>query len=226
MRPYVYGVFSMKKTICILFISFIVGCAGKTEVVTGMTQTDDQEKKQEVAVEAPQASEQQPTEEGIVETPQAAAQQPTEEGIVETPLTASPVQKKDGKSDRQQALELVDISYDNLMQQKWIEAISTTSAAIDIDPNLPSAYVNRAWAYIKRGMLGKAILDCNKAIEIDENYAVAYNNRGLAYHNLGEEEEALRNYRKACELGLSLACENYKENTGHYPSEEKDSSEK
>jgi len=119
-----------------------------------------------------------------------------------------------------EALEWVEKSYQSAINHQWAETIRTSSAAIAIDPNLTSAYINRAWAYTEKGLFSKAIEDCNKVLEIEPDNAAAFNNRGLAYSKLGAGEEALRNYRKACELGLDIACKNFKENTGYSPLEE------
>jgi tetratricopeptide (TPR) repeat protein len=119
-----------------------------------------------------------------------------------------------------ESLQWYEKSYQNIMKQQWAEAIRNSSAAIAINPNLSPAYVNRAWAYIETGLFNKAIEDCNKAIEIDNNSAAAFNNRGLAYSKLGEDKEAIMNYRRACELGVDVACDNFKEKAGYFPSEE------
>ncbi len=119
-----------------------------------------------------------------------------------------------------ESLQWYKKSYQNIMEQQWEEAIRTSSAAIAINPNLTAAYVNRAWAYIETGLFSKAIEDCNKALEIENNNAAAFNNRGLAYSKLGEDKEAIMNYRRACELGVDVACDNFKEKTGYFPSEE------
>jgi len=129
-------------------------------------------------------------------------------------------EKEERDPAQNEALQWIEKSYQNAINQQWAEVISTSSAAIEIDPNLSSAYINRAWAYTETGSFSKAIEDCNKAIEIENDNAAAFNNRGLAYSKLGADEEALRNYRKSCELGLDIACKNFKENAGYFPSEE------
>jgi tetratricopeptide (TPR) repeat protein len=119
-----------------------------------------------------------------------------------------------------ESLQWYEKSYQNVVKQQWAEAIRTSSAAIAINPNLAPAYVNRAWAYIETGLFNKAIEDCNKAIELEKNNAAAFNNRGLAYSKLGEDKEAIMNYRRACEMGVDVACDNFKEKVGYFPSEE------
>jgi tetratricopeptide (TPR) repeat protein len=79
-------------------------------------------------------------------------------------------------------------------------AIDNYSKAIQLNPNLSSAYNNRALAYVRLGNLKSAITDFNKAIELDPGYALAYMNRGNARHNLGEVQGALKDLNKAIQL--------------------------
>jgi len=124
------------------------------------------------------------------------------------------------QAEQNEALQWVEKSYQSVINHQWAETIRTSSAAIALNPNLSSAYINRALAYTQKGLFSKAIEDCNKALEIENDNAAAYNNRGLAYSKLGADKEALKDYRKACELGLDIACNNFKEKAGYFPSEE------
>jgi len=148
----------------------------------------------------------------------------TEENVNYNKTNPSPIKMNNLSQEdalaQDKALQWYEKSYQNVMDQQWAEAIRTSSAAIAINPNLTAAYVNRAWAYIEKGLFSEAIEDCNKAIEIENNNAAAFNNRGLAYSKLGEDKKAIMNYRKACEFGVDVACDNFKEKTGYLPSEE------
>ena len=91
------------------------------------------------------------------------------------------------------------------------DAIINASVALTLDPNLVNAYINRSWAYSKKGLFDKAIQDCDKALEIDSDNALAYNNRGLAFQGKGELEKAKSDYDRACKLGFKIGCSNYQE---------------
>lgn len=96
----------------------------------------------------------------------------------------------------------------SLLNSEWDQGIESASIAIALDPKLAAAYVNRAWAYVEKGLYDAAIQDCNVALTLDSRNAQAYNNRGLAYQKKGNMELAAKNYKKACKLGLAVACEN------------------
>ena len=106
------------------------------------------------------------------------------------------------------AIHASEKSFYSLQKGEWDEAIRLASAAISLDPQLASAYINRAWAYSEKGLYDNAIGDCNKALRITPKNALAYNNRGLAYHRKGEIGKAVKDYKKACKLGLGIACVN------------------
>ena len=99
-------------------------------------------------------------------------------------------------------------SYKLLNQRRWNEAYLWASLAIAINPQLPDAYINRAWAYIEKGEIQKAIIDCNTALRIAPNNPLAYNNRAYAYEKMGMIDSAKKDYKTACEIGLALGCEN------------------
>jgi len=106
------------------------------------------------------------------------------------------------------AIHATEKSFYSLQKGEWDEAIRLASVAISLDPQLVSAYINRAWAYCEKGLYDKAIGDCNKALSIIPKNALAYNNRGLAYHRKGDIGKAIKDYKKACKLGLGIACVN------------------
>ena len=49
------------------------------------------------------------------------------------------------------------------------EAIKECNKAIELDPNLATAYAIRSVAYGSKGQYDKALADCNKAIELAPN---------------------------------------------------------
>jgi len=80
------------------------------------------------------------------------------------------------------------------------EVVEACSKAIELDPKLARAYVNRGVAYYIMGELDKAMADYNKAIKLNPDDAWAYYNRGVTNRKLGETEKAITDYNKAIEL--------------------------
>jgi len=79
-------------------------------------------------------------------------------------------------------------------------AIALCDRAIELDPGLVEAYVNRAWAYYGKVEFGRAIADCDRAIELNPGLAVAYFVRGFAYAMKGEVPEAVSDLERCIEL--------------------------
>ena len=85
------------------------------------------------------------------------------------------------------------------MLKKYEDALAAYTAAIEINPNNPAAYINRSKAHdvliiriVERDGkkyqsinpekdFEKALDDLQKAIELDPNNYIAYNNRGYVY---------------------------------------------
>ncbi len=81
------------------------------------------------------------------------------------------------------------------------KAISDYTNAIELDPKLADAYVNRGLAYARgKGWYDRAISDSTKAIELNPRDALPYNNRGLAYKGKGQYDRAISDYNKTIEL--------------------------
>ncbi len=110
-----------------------------------------------------------------------------------------------------EALKWVQKSYESVMRGDAGEAIITASVAITLDSRSVNAYINRSWAYSKKGLYDKAIKDCDKALDIDGENALAYNNRGLAFQGKGDLDRAKADYERACKLGFDIGCNNYQE---------------
>jgi tetratricopeptide (TPR) repeat protein len=80
------------------------------------------------------------------------------------------------------------------------EAIIKLSRAIEMDPLLASAYLNRAEAYYLNGFTEQAIEDSTKAIQLGKAQSTigkAYTIRSRAYRQLGQEGLADENFNKA-----------------------------
>jgi len=106
------------------------------------------------------------------------------------------------------AMNLTDNSYAAVLKADWDEVIHTATMAISIDPRISSAYINRAYAFYRKGLYDMAIIDCNTALKMNIWDDRAYNNRALAYEGKGDIKTAMMDYEYACNLGLNLACGN------------------
>jgi len=132
----------------------------------------------------------------------------TVKAIPDSKQTPSP------RTTNPEALKWVQKSYESVLSGNASEAIVTASVAITLDPGSVNAYINRSWAYSKKGLFDKAIQDCNKALELDAKNALANNNRGLAFQGKGNLDKAKQDYQQACQLGLKVGCNNYQEVLG------------
>jgi predicted Zn-dependent protease len=98
------------------------------------------------------------------------------------------------------ALEWLEKSKDAFDKSNWTEVIRTASAAIATDSSLEDAYLNRAWAYYKKGFFDEVVNDSSKAIEINPGSVLAYNYRGLVYSQKGMVNQAFQQFDKALQL--------------------------
>ena len=90
-------------------------------------------------------------------------------------------------------------------EQEYKKAIEHYTKAIELKPNLASAYNNRGNTYRQKGEFDAAIQDLNKAIDLNPDLANAYNNRGAAYGQKGEFDTAIQDLNKAIDLNPDLA---------------------
>ena len=85
------------------------------------------------------------------------------------------------------------------------ESIAHLDAALELNPNLADAYLNRATANLLLGDHKKAIADCDNALKLNPHHVLAYINRATAKSLLGEDEEAIDDYNAALELAPDYA---------------------
>ena len=78
-----------------------------------------------------------------------------------------------------------------------IENAHDLDKAIEIDPSLTSAYLNRAYVYQNLGDMDRALIDYNTVIELDETVAAAYSGRARLYELLEDIDQALLDYGRA-----------------------------
>ncbi len=84
--------------------------------------------------------------------------------------------------------------------QKFDEAITAYTKAIEKNPNDFAFYNNRGVAFHAKGDYEQAIADYTKAVELNPYHFSSYNNRGAAYEDIGVIERAIADYQKALEL--------------------------
>ena len=79
-------------------------------------------------------------------------------------------------------------------------SLSSYSRAIELNPNLAYAYINRAHLFRRKGDLEKEIADYSKVIELEPSRASAYYGRAFAYEMQRHFSKAIADYSKAIEL--------------------------
>jgi tetratricopeptide (TPR) repeat protein len=79
-------------------------------------------------------------------------------------------------------------------------AIADCNRAIELNPKLAGAYLNRGSAKAYKGDTDNAIADFNRALQLNPKLAPAYAGRGHANFLAHNWTAALRDYRRFCEL--------------------------
>jgi tetratricopeptide (TPR) repeat protein len=93
----------------------------------------------------------------------------------------------------------------------WLEgrnvarAAATFSAALELSPDNPEIWIDRAEAYATAENYWEAIDDLNRAIELDRRRADAYTFRAAAYRLVKEYGLAMEDATRAVELAPKLA---------------------
>ncbi|MEM7108970.1 MAG: tetratricopeptide repeat protein [Bacteroidota bacterium] len=101
---------------------------------------------------------------------------------------------------RQTAQEYFNKGVKLCQENKFEEAITILSKAIDQEVSHLDARYNRAKAYIKLGEFNAAINDFTQLINLQPKVAFYYSERGVAYHLATERTKALADLDKAVEL--------------------------
>jgi serine/threonine-protein phosphatase 5 len=83
---------------------------------------------------------------------------------------------------------------------KYAEAVSKYNEAVDLDPEIPAYYTNRAFCHLKMENHGLAIADSTVAVELDKTFIKAYFRRGAAYMALAKYKDAFRDFKVAKQL--------------------------
>jgi tetratricopeptide (TPR) repeat protein len=104
-------------------------------------------------------------------------------------------------SPRDRAGTFVNRGVLKLRRAAFDAAIKDFDTALDLQPQMGEAYVNRGAAAIGEHRYAESLPDLNKAIALGvEEPAKAYYNRALAYEGLDDVKSAYFDYQKAVEL--------------------------
>ena len=103
-----------------------------------------------------------------------------------------------------------DISYYNGMgiqnfnARQYTEAIVFFNKAIELAPNNPDYYHNRAECCRLSGQYEKAISDYSFVLKSDSNDATVYYKRGICYNRTNSYQKALADFNNAIRLKPSI----------------------
>ncbi|MDE0399882.1 MAG: tetratricopeptide repeat protein [Candidatus Poribacteria bacterium] len=92
-----------------------------------------------------------------------------------------------------------------LQQGNHRESLACFDTALELNPNLADAYLNRAAVNLFLGHYKEAITDCDNALRLNPDLVLAYINRATAKTFLEEAEEAIDDYNAVLELNPDFA---------------------
>ena len=104
-----------------------------------------------------------------------------------------------------QALVNLSTAYYGLNREA--DALKTLNLALSIDPNMATAYTNRARIHLNNGKNDEAVQDCTRSLLIDPRNKYTYNYRGMALISAPNKlEEALDDFNQAITLDQRFAA--------------------
>jgi len=83
---------------------------------------------------------------------------------------------------------------------KYADAVEKYNEAIELNPEVPAVYCNRAFCHIKMENHGLAIADATAALELDKSFFKGYYRRGSAYMALAKYKDALKDFKSLRQL--------------------------
>jgi len=95
--------------------------------------------------------------------------------------------------------------YDAAQNGNLDSAIFDYNKAIEIDPNIPLIYANRANAYSNKRLFDEAVADYKKALEINPKDDKVYHDLGMVYVNKGDFDQAISYFNKSLEVNPAVA---------------------
>ncbi|MDF0554072.1 TerD family protein [Kamptonema sp. UHCC 0994] len=84
-------------------------------------------------------------------------------------------------------------------------AIADFNQAVNINQNLPQAYLGLGISHSKLGNSQQAIQNYNQALKFNGNLADAYFSRGQAYYEIGNNQKAIADYEQTIRLNPNYA---------------------
>ncbi|XP_017865936.1 PREDICTED: RNA polymerase II-associated protein 3 [Drosophila arizonae] len=123
---------------------------------------------------------------------------------------STPTEKKDFPIDtlaqqHKKANDIKDRGNSYVKLSEYEKAIEAYTEAIEVYPQDPIFFINRALCYLKQESYDNCIDDCDAAIELDKLCVKAYYRRMQANESLGNNMEAL----KDCTTVLAIDPKNY-----------------
>lgn len=94
-------------------------------------------------------------------------------------------------------------------EKNYPSALEEYNQAVELNPNLSSAYTNRGVIFYKLGEIGKSLADYNRAVELNPNDSATYVNLSSIYFDVGDTDQALNSLNKAAELDSKNAVAYY-----------------
>ena len=79
--------------------------------------------------------------------------------------------------------------------KEYDEAVNAYSRSLDLNPNEPATYCNRAMAYLRLKNYARCIEDAEKTLSMEPDYVKAYHRRGKAYLATNKFELAIRDFQ-------------------------------
>jgi len=105
-----------------------------------------------------------------------------------------------GPAFAETALEWVHLGNVAGREEKYKEAIKDYTQAIGMDPNIPNAYYNRGYVYMKMRKYKLAGKDLDHATALRPNYSAAHHLRGILYFYRKKYTQAIAEYNDALEV--------------------------
>jgi tetratricopeptide (TPR) repeat protein len=85
------------------------------------------------------------------------------------------------------------------------DAIAQCEEALRLKPDYVNAYIDRGFAYLKKGDYVRALADCNEAVRLQPGSTIAYGIRAVTYAGNGDYDRAVADYSEAIRLQPGFA---------------------
>jgi tetratricopeptide (TPR) repeat protein len=99
----------------------------------------------------------------------------------------------------------LDEGYVHFTAQRFKEAVTACSFALELDSTYALAFYYRGYVYYHLKEYQKALADFDYALALNSSNAIAYYNRGNVYRDLKRYHQAIQDYDHALELEPNLS---------------------